>query len=966
MQLLTNTKKSMFKIFNKNLFIIITIFISAITLQAQGNGKISGLVVDDDFGEPLIGVNVLLEGTMIGSATDIEGKFVISKLTPGKYNAIVSMIGFTKQVITEIEVKQNEVAKIQVILQTESFETEEVVISAKLVMNTEASLLAKRQKSIEVSDAVSAEQFQKMGAGNAADAAKQIVGATVVGGKDVFVRGLGDRYTSTNLNGAQIPSADPYKRSGSIDIIPSNLIDNIQAVKSFTPDKPGDFSGGSVDVKTKDFPDQFSMSLSASSKFNSETTFNNNGLSYNGGSSDWLGFDDGTRALPTEVGKDTWIADVGAAQRDDKMAQEINDVTNSFNSQMSPFKSAAPLNQSYALSIGNQYEVLGKQVGLIGSLTYKNDHSGYINGQLNRWDRGVADPNKTQLDTNFAMSDTRSISEVVLGGLFKASMKLNNANTVSFNYLYNQSGESTSRFVNGKYPYDIDASWNYQARTLLYNERSLQSYQLEGNHSLESLGGLKVEWLASSMNSNQYDPDNRFFYNYETNTGVFGVKSNLPPERYFRETNETQNRFNLNVTYPFQVWGNRVSNIKVGGAYSKTDRTFNERRFVYNPVTSLGTILRNEEGNVDDLFSEKYLGWTSQDTLSNGMTLNRFSLYINETDQTSSNYTGNNEILAYYGMVDLPISSSLRVIAGARFESTDMKVVSAKETIEDAIINTNDILPSLSIIYNPIQNMNFRISYGRTLARPSFREISPFQNYEFNGGDTYVGNPELQRTLIDNIDLRWEWFTNPGEVLSVSVFAKKFTNPVELKIVNAPNKVMSWTNVDQAQVYGLEFETRTRLDFLSNSTNNFQFGGNFSLIYSKVDIDATELASLRIYEPDTKSTRQFQGQSPYIVNLYLDYENSDLGFTSSIYYNVYGKRLASVGSLGTPDVFETPTNLLNFTTTKSLIANLMLKIQVENILNASNENIQEFKGNTYIYSSYLRGRSLSVGLSYKI
>ena len=966
MQLLTNTKKSMFKIFNKNLFIIITIFISVITLQAQGNGKISGLVVDADFGEPLIGVNVLLEGTMIGAATDLEGKFIIPKLASGKYNAIVSMIGFTKQLITGIEVKQNEVAKIQVILKTESFETEEVVISAKLVMNTEASLLSKRQKSIEVSDAVSAEQFQKMGAGNAADAAKQIVGATVVGGKDVFVRGLGDRYTSTNLNGAQIPSADPYKRSGSIDIIPSNLIDNIQAVKSFTPDKPGDFSGGAVDVKTKDFPDQFSMSLSASSKFNSELTFNGDGLNYNGGSSDWLGFDDGTRALPSEVGKDNWIADVGAAQRDDKMAQEINDVTNSFNSQMSPFKSAAPLNQSYALSVGNQYELFGKLVGLIGSLTYKNEHSGYINGKLNRWDRGVADPNKTQLDTNFSMSDTRSVAEVSLGGLFKASMKLNNANTISFNYLYNQNGESTSRFVNGKYPYDIDANWNYQARTLLYNERSLQSYQLEGNHSLGSLGGLKVEWLASSMNSNQYDPDSRFFYNYKTNNGVFGVKSNLPPERYFRETNENQNRFNLNITYPFQVWGNRVSNIKVGGAYSKADRTFNERRFVYNPVTSLGTILRNEEGNVDDLFSEKYLGWTSQDTLNNGMTLNRFSLYINETDQTSSNYTGNSEIYAYYGMIDLPIYSSLRVIAGARYESTNMKVVSAKESIENAVINTSDILPSLSVIFNPIQNMNFRISYGRTLARPSFREISPFQNYEFNGGDTYVGNPELQRTLIDNIDLRWEWFTNPGEVLSVSLFAKKFTNPVELKIVDAPNKVMSWTNVDQAQVFGLEFETRTRLDFLSNSTNNFQFGGNFSLIYSKVDIDANELASLRIYEPDSKSTRQFQGQSPYIVNLYLDYENSDLGFTSSIYYNVYGKRLASVGSLGTPDVFETPTNLLNFTTTKSLIANLMLKIQVENILNASNEKIQEFKGNTYIYSSYLRGRSLSVGLSYKI
>jgi outer membrane receptor for ferrienterochelin and colicin len=252
------------------------------------------------------------------------------------------------------------------------------------------------------------------------------------------------------------------------------------------------------------------------------------------------------------------------------------------------------------------------------------------------------------------------------------------------------------------------------------------------------------------------------------------------------------------------------------------------------------------------------------------------------------------------------------------------------------------------------------------LARPSFREISLFQNYEFNGGDTYIGNPDLERTLIDNIDLRWEWFTNPGEVLSVSLFMKKFTNPIESKIVDAPNKVVSWTNVDEAQVYGLEFETRKRLDFLSTSSTNFQIGGNLSLIYSKVDINPVELENIRVYDPDASSTRQFQGQSPYIINLYLNYENNDLGFTSSIYYNVYGKRLSSVGSLGTPDVFETPTNLLNFTLTKTLIANLMLRLKVENILNASNEKIQEFKGQTYIYSSYLRGRKLSLGFTFTI
>ena len=945
---------------------LLFVFITYNSFLAQSNGKITGVVVDQEFGDPLIGVNVLIEGTMKGSSTDLDGKFVITHLTPNNYTLVVSMIGYTKQVIKGITVKNNEATHIEIVLRTESIETDEVVISAKAVMNTEASLLSKRQKSIEISDAISSEQFDKMGSSNAADAVKQIVGATVVNGKNVFIRGLGDRYTSTNLNGAQIPSADPYKRSGSIDIIQSNLIDNIEAVKSFTPDKPGDFSGGAIDIKTKDFPDRLNISFSASAKYNSEVTFNTNGLDYHGSSTDWLGFDGGTRALPSTIGNDTWTADVGAAQRDDQMAQEIDDVTKSFNSQMTPFRSAAPLNQSYALSIGNQYEVFGKQFGMIGSLTYKNQHNGYINGQLNRWDRGVADANKSQLDTNFAMSDTRSVSEVILAGLFKASMKFNNANTISFNFLYNQNGESTSRFVNGKYPYDIDDSWDYQARTLLYKERNLQSYQMEGNHSLEYFGGLKIDWLASSMNTSQYDPDNRFFYNYQTNDDIYGVKTNLPPERYFRSTNENQNRFNLNFTYPFQLWNNRTSKIKFGGTYSVTDRIFKERRFVYNPVTSVGQYLREEDGDVNALFSEKYLGWTSQDNLRNEITLNRFALYINETDQTSSNYTGDNKITAFYGMIDLPITGSLRIITGARYETTDMRVISAKETMDNGVINTNDILPSLSIIFNPITNMNFRVSYGRTLARPSFREISPFQNYEFNGGDTYVGNPDLERTLIDNIDLRWEWFTDPGEVLSVSLFAKKFTNPIEMKIIDAPNKVISWTNVDEAQVYGLELENRQRLDFLSTSSNNFLIGGNLSLIYSKVDIDPKELENIRVYEPNASATRQFQGQSPYIINLYLNYENSDLGLTSSIYYNVYGKRLFSVGSLGTPDVYETPTNLLNFTATKTLISNLMLKLKIENILNAANEKVQEFKGNTYIYSSYLVGRRISVGLTYKI
>ncbi|NOX65081.1 MAG: TonB-dependent receptor [Chlorobi bacterium] len=950
----------------RNLFIVMIVFIISNLIFGQAKSKITGVIVDDEFGEPLIGVNVMIEGTMLGAATDINGNFVISQLDAGEYNIIVSMVGYTKQKIEGVKLKNNETTHIEIILRTESFETKEIVISAKAVMNTEASILVKRQKSIEVSDAVSAEQFQKAGSSNAADAAKQIVGASVVDGKDVFIRGLGDRYTSTNLNGAQIPSADPYKRSGSIDIIPSNLIDNIQVVKSFTPDKPGDFSGGTIDVNTKDFPDQFNLSLSAAVKYNSAITFNKNGFAYDGSSTDWLGYDNGTRAVPTIVGDETWTADVGHAQKEDILSQQIDNVTKSFNSQMTPYKKVAPINQNYALSIGNQYKISGMYLGFIGSLTYKNNHNGYIEGQLNRWDRGVADPNKNQLDTNFALTDTKSISEVIIGGLAKVSLKLNNLNVISFNFLFNQNGESTSRFVSGKYPYDIDPTWKYQARTLFYKERNLKTYQLEGNHSLGIFNGLKIDWLASTMNSSQSDPDNRYFYNYETNDKVYGVKTNLPPERYFRTTNEEQNRFNLNLILPFKVWNNTKSRLKFGGAYLKIDRAFNERRFVYNPVSSVGKYLRDENGNVNELFSDKYLGWTSTDTLSSGVTLNRFSLYITETDQTSSNYTGSNKIFAYYGLIDLPILPSLRIITGARVESTNMRVISSSETKDDATIQTKDILPSFSIIYNPIQNMNMRFSYGRTLSRPNFREISPFQNYEFNGGDIYIGNPDLERTLIDNFDLRWEWFTNPGEVLSISLFAKNFNNPIEQKIVNAPNKVLSWTNVNKAEVYGLEFEARTKIGFLSNRTNNLQLGGNLSLIRSSVDIDSLELENRRAYEPYASSTRQFQGQSPYVINFFLDYENMNFGLTASLYYNVFGKRLSTVGSMGAPDVYEKPLNLINFTATKSLIENLQLTFRVQNLLNAKNVRVQEYKGKEYIYSSYYRGRVFSVGLNYKI
>ncbi len=946
--------------FIKSIFLLVLI---TVPLLAQ-TGKIAGTVVDAQTGEAVIGCNIIVEGTSMGAAADINGKYQITNVPVGKYNLVFSSIGYAKKTVTGVIINTDEVTKIDLTLETESFQTEDVVVTAKAVQNTEASLLIKRQKSANVSDAVSSEQFKKTGSSNAADAVKQVVGASVVDGKYVFVRGLGDRYTSTQLNGAEIPSVDPYRRGGSIDMIPSGLIDNIQAVKSFTPDKPGNFSGGSVDIATKDFPDKFTFDFSASSEYNTELSFNNNGLGAPSSSTDWLGFDNGMREIPDILNGTLWEPNVGKAQTDDELAREIDVVTKSFSDVMVPTRKTIPVSQSYSLSFGNQIPLFGNPFGFLASLTYKNSNGGHINGELNRWSRGVADPNKNQLDVVLDLNDTQTSNEVLLGGIVKGSYKFHPNHIISINGLYNQNGISTAKYVYGSFPYDQPADWTYEARSIQYQERTMGSIQLDGEHSFPEILGVRLNWKASHISSDQNEPDLRYFYNYVTPDTVYGIKSNLAPERYFRKTAELQNEYQMDLAFPFTQWSGNTGSFKFGGLYSDKDREFRERRFVYSPVNQIGTYYRRENGNLDILFSDKYLGWTGSDTLGNGTILNTMPIYIQETNQISSNYDGSNIIRAIYAMIDLPIFSDLRLIGGARYETTYMTVISQNPNADNGKIDTKDLLPSVSLVFNAVENMNIRFSYGKTLARPNFREIAPFKNYDFNGGDSYIGNPALERTLIDNYDLRWEWFSRPGEIYSVSLFYKKFYNPIEAKILDGVNKIISWTNVPTAEVRGIELEARKNLDFIDNSLSNFIFGGNFSYIWSEVDIDSKELEGIREYEPNASSTRPFQGQSPYLINLYLNFEDNNNDWMASIYYNVFGKRLATVGSVGAPDVYEKPFNMLNASVSKKLFDNLSIKVTAKNLLNSSVEQIQEFKGNEYIYKSYKIGSGISAELKY--
>jgi len=941
---------------------LLLFFIQFTAAQPAGSGKVAGTIVDAANGDPLIGANIYLENTSLGAASDLNGKYIIENVPQGNHTLIVSIIGYAEIKVNNLQVKQGETTSLNLSAKSEILTTDVVVVEAKAVQNTEASLLKARQKSLAVSDAVSAEAISKAGSGNAAEAMKQVTGASVVGGKYVYVRGLGDRYTSTQLNGAELPSTDPAKRAASIDIIPTNLIDNIQTVKSFTPDKPGNFSGGTVDIKTKDFPEDFNFSFSMSSSYNSQTTFNDNGpLSHSGGNLDWLGMDDGSRELPDVVrNKDVYIPDVAEAGQDLEKAVTLDKIVKGFNPEIAPSKLTPMPNQNYSLSLGNQIQFLNRPLGYIASLTYGRSISSYSDGSYQRWD--IGNLGSQELQNDYRLNDSKTTDEVLWGALLKTSYKLSNNHIISMNGMYNQNGESTTRYLTGSYPYDLDPTSTWIGSVLAYKERNLKSFQMNGEHNLSWLFDTRIEWKGSLGTSNQDEPDLRYFNSFKNKNNLYGIKANIPPARYWRSLEEDRQEFKLDITLPFKQWAGHSGSIKFGGLTAKKDRNHTERHFEYkqDPVF-------NYLGSEDTLFAENNVGLidTTKRTIA-GVTYRRydFGLVIRENYFPQGNYIADQNISAGYLMIDLPLFSKLRLIGGARFETTDMFLETEAKNTNRASYKTDDILPSANLIYSLQENMNIRLGFNRTLARPMFREVAPYASWDFQGGNTYIGNPDVSRTLIDNADLRWEWFSRPGEIYAVSAFWKSFKNPIE-EVFNTFGEI-TWMNMDKASVYGLELEARKKLDIISPYLADFSIGTNLSLVESKVEIPDTLLFLRKQTRPDAANSRPFQGQSPYLFNLNVNYDNLDAGMSASIYYNIFGKRLNKVSLGGTPDIYEQPFGMLNFSLGWELIQNVKFKFSAKNILNDEIKMTHSYRGKEYIHQAYKVGRSFSIGLGYSI
>ncbi len=942
---LTQWKIIMKSISHTLLFSLLINFFLVSGIAAQ-QGSIRGQVLESD-GLPAIGANILLNGQAgVGTVTDLDGYFVLDKLSAGTYSITVSYLSHQTQTIKDIKVNNQATDLGTIHLQPASVEITTVVVTAKALQNTETAIQTLQRKSLNPIDGISSQTFSATGDGHAGAAIKRISGVSVQNGKYVFVRGLGGRYSLTTLNGLTIPGLDPDRNTVQMDIFPTNILDNIIVYKAFTPDLPASFTGGLVDIRTKDFPSELNMAFSLGMQYNPQVHLNGRFLTHTGSSTDWLGYDNGFRQIPQAViqADESQLQSTYAAVHPD----EAGLLVRSFSKAVEPYTISRSPDYSLSFSLGNQVKWLGRPLGFIAALSYKRNSSFDGTKKQGRFLYISHEADSLIQDENFDVQHSRE--NTLLSAIFSSSYKLNNDNKLKLTFLHNQAGSKETRLQQGPvYSEDL----GYQERFLAFQQRNFSSLQLHGYHSFGAKENFQLNWSSSYSLAEMSQPDLRFLNNAYIRQGeeiIYSIQPaiGLIPTRYWRQMHENLSANKIDFTYGFSNWTERKGRLKAGVAFNYRSRSFNERIFQFESLS-------NEfDGSFEHYFSD-------ENAISSE---NAMGVFLTENSNPKNIYQASQSISAAYLMTELPLSKRLRAIGGLRMEKAQIHFNNL--SIQNGLLLDDlDLLPALGLIYALQEDkMNLRLNYNHTIARPVFREIADVAFFEFLNNNFLLGNPDLQRTRIANLDLRWEYFFAPGEKILISAFHKDFTNPIELtNNPEAKNGEWVYKNVEQARVLGIEVEWRKRLNFIP-ALRNFIFGSNISLIQSRASIAAEELANIRFHQPDASDTRPLFGQSPYLINAFLAYQNEQ-GTNLQINYNVQGPRLYLVQVGAMPDVYEQPFHQIDLTARQQLGA-FTLSFGISNLLNQARILDIAFKDKAYIFSSTHPGRTFSLGLTYEI
>lgn len=919
---------------------------TVVAQDADSTGTVTGVVVEAESGAPLPGANVRIDGTTTGASTDLNGRYRIGDLAQGRYQVVFSFVGFQKKTVTGVEVTAGEATQLDVTLAEKAAQLEEVVVEAQAARDSHARMLKQRADAASLTNAISAETMGESGSSTAADAIKKVTGVSVTDGKFVNVRGLGGRYVNMQLNGAELPSASPNKNAVPLDLFPAGLLDNVVTNKTFTPDKPGNFTGGNVNLTTKSFPEERTLSVSTSGTYHSEVRLG-----------DILRQNGGLKKIPDMVpplpdgeltAENQPIPPYFGASENER--QFLDAVTQAFSrSKVTPARRSAPLNQGYSASFGDQFHLFGDvPIGIVTGVTYSRSAS----ASQDRLSASAGPSTNEGVTPDFQFTGESGSTEEVLGGIANVSFKPHPNHEIGIHSLYNRSNQHSAVFLTGTIPRDDD-NRVFDRRRVEPVKRTLWNVQGTGEHLLGSgSGSPRLKWTSSYSQIIQDESDVRFFTDDRLpDRNVHRIATSIYefPTRYFRTLTELTWSNDLSLSIPFGT-----GRIELGGSYLYKERDLNERRFIYDNLGS-----PNYEGAPDVYFSECVGVIEAGDCDEGpyeGMTPPDLGVVIQEQTAAQNNLVGDRTVGAGFAMVDteVPGVSRLRFIGGLRVELTD-QFLETRNGLTGRIKET-DLLPSVNLVYSLRDGMNLRAAYGRTLARPTFREFSPSTYYDFKRQEIVDGNPSLQRTLVDNFDLRWEWFAEPGELFAVSGYYKSFDEPIERVVQElAINREVTYENQRSARVYGAEFEARTHLGFVADPLRYLEIGGNLTLTASSVT-DTT----------GHKLGRPLEGQSPFLVNADVSYDNPESKTTISVFYNYFDDRLDTIERENQPAQYERGRHTIDVVASQELLYGVELKASVKNLLNDATEIYQPFPSEDFTTVRYRQGRTVSVGVTYTL
>ena len=901
---------------------------------------LSGKVINRS-NEPIPGASVTVSGTQRSVIANIEGVFSLQLEKSKKYTIVVSSAGYITKSIDEVEVGGSGEDLFTIVLEPRVTSGENIIIRSTRRQESTVALLTFQRTSAGMASGLAADFIRRTPDKNTGEVLKRVSGASIQDNKFVIVRGLSDRYNAAMLNSALLPSSEPDKKAFSFDMFPAALIDNIIINKTATPEFTGEFTGGLVQVNTRDIPTKDVLTVGFGLGYNNQSTFkpfvSNNRNQY-----DWLGFDDGTRSIPDSFPATAQLyralgKNAAGVDKQVSLTQEFRgDVYGEVQTIAAPIK-------NFSLTYAQNHKL--KNGGSLGTLLAIN----YRNSML------VYNANKAFYEADgknvFEYTDVQNRYQTNLGGVMNITW-VKGKNKISFKNLFNQLYEDNYYKRTG---YNTNRLNDIQFYSSYLNQRSLFSSQLEGEHQL-SKSGIKFKWNGNAGYNWKTQPDLRSaLYARTINTSLPFEIDPDDTRRFYSDLKDYSFGGGGQFIIPMN-WGLKdKQTFKLGGNNLVRIRDFSSRIFRYNITNFNSFVAKNAQKPVESAFYYDNMG-------QNGYVMEEFT---NNQDR----YFGVSVLNAAYGMFDNKFGA-FRFIWGLRAENFQQLLTSKTQTGERAAKLTEkwDYLPSGNVIINLGDKQNLRLAASRTVARPEFREIAEFAFFDYEMNYGVKGDTALRRSSVLNYDVRYEIYPKAGESISLAAFVKDFTDPIEFRLdpsSNADARRYFYQNAVSARTVGLEFEIRKSLEFIAPSLKNFSFFGNYTYLNSEVVFN-----DLSASNKEVKADRPLQGQSPYLINAGLQFNSNFVN--ASVLYNRVGERLTLVGNDEFPNVYERPRNQLDLQLAhKVLEGKGEVKINFADILNNAfyfYENLDSktsfTEGVDRMFSSYKQGSTITVGFTY--